>query len=423
MSQQDLNSISSSANNYYLTTYTFDLTSTSTQQHINVHATSTPLADKKDSPLSPGLAKFIDTFRNGEMVLALEFQDKLIDLLTHLNNPTYRQDVAPELKRYFNTAASPMVLQAVHSGQQAQQSQVLRHMDSFRKSGGMASSRPSPDGAAGPSEGRKGLNGWMKGYGSNATKDPDSDFTGYDANVAGMVIGVEKAFGNSLIGVAGGSARTDVDTDEPGSSDVETYFGSLYGSYGADAWFIDSSLSYGQNKVESQRGSLMPAQAEYDAENVAVYIGGGYQFQVTDRLALTPELGGQLNYYHQDSFTETGILNNTYDSYDYWFFESTLGANAAMLFPAGDALLFLPELRLHWRHNFNTDPDRISYTTDGTGTGASAGIQSPEEDTFVIGAGLLTTVNERLDIDLRIDQQLADGWKSTTYSGNLKVHF
>jgi uncharacterized protein with beta-barrel porin domain len=243
------------------------------------------------------------------------------------------------------------------------------------------------------------------------------------ADIGGAVIGVEKVFEKSLIGIAGGTASTKVNTDEPGSSDVDTWNGSLYGSCGTDSWFVDSNISYSHNSIKAERGTLYISDAEYDAQNAAAYISGGKQLQLTDRFVLTPELGGQLNYYHQDEFTEYGIVNNTYDAYDYWFFKSILGANAALSIPTGEKLLFRPELRLQWIHNFNSDPGRITYSTEGTGTGSSAGIQSPEEDTLGIGAGLVTEFADRINIDLRIDQQLADGWESTTFSGSLKVQF
>ncbi|MCF7817288.1 MAG: autotransporter outer membrane beta-barrel domain-containing protein [Kiritimatiellales bacterium] len=422
MAQQDLDRISDSLNNYYLTTYDFSLFSSSTQQQIKVFASSCPLAGKTDNPLPGDLARFIDAYRTGASV-SQELENKMDEMLFFLNNPATSKQFVDESRRYFNTAASPMVVSAVQAGQQAQLNQVLSHMDSFRQSGGIASSRPGPQGAAGPAEDQKGWSGWMKGYGIQATKDTAGDFTGYDANIAGAVIGVEKAFENSLIGVAGGQARTDVTTDEPGSSDMDTTFGSVYGSYGTKTWFIDSSLAYGHNQVTAKRGSLMPSQAKYDADNVSGYIGGGRQYRINGKMALTPDVGTQISYYRQEGFTETGVLSNSYDAYDYWSYQSILGASASMVFPAGDALLLQPELRLHWRHEFNADAGRISYITEGTGTGSSASIQSPEEDTLVIGAGLVATIKERVDIDLRIDQQLSKDWESTTYSGSLKVRF
>ena len=420
MSQEDLDSLSSVAGNNYLTSYDFTISSSPTQQQITVEATGLALTGKKDNPLPHGLSLLIDAYRSGTTT-GLSAEDSIQDLLWQLENPSQHRT----LKRYFNTTASPMVVSAVQAGQQAQLNQVLQHVDSFRKAGGLASSRPSPKGAAGPIEGRKGWSGWMKGYGSDITKDPDSDFTGYDANIAGAVIGIEKAFGNSLIGVAGGTARTDIETDDSGSSDADTYFGSIYGSCGSDTCYIDTSLSYGHSRVEAKR-TLLPtiAEAEYDAHNIAGYIGGGREYRINDKLAITPEAGAQISYYHQESFTETGgpLGSNLYDSYNYWSYKSIVGANTTMDLPLGESLNFQPSLHLQWRHEFNSDPDKLSYTTQGV-TDLEAAIQSPEKDMLVIGGGLTTTVKDRVNIDLRIDQQLADGWESTTYSGSLKFHF
>lgn len=416
LSQDDLNALTASVDDGYLTSYDFILSTSSNQQFISIQAIGTKLAETKNQPLPPELANALDQYRNGNSIATLTPQttERFFNLLTNLNQPSTSHQYAPELKKYFKTTSTPMILQIAHAGQQAQLAQVLGHVKSIRA---------TPLGASGPAKNTRNWSGWIKGYGTKATKDASADYTGYDANMAGAVIGIEKTGNNTIIGLTGGSATANIDTDDSGSSNIETYFGSIYASLGTEPFFIDSNLSFGHNTVDTKRGVITPSKAKYNAQNAMAYLGTGKELHLNNQLSLTPELGGQLGYYHQESFTEAGVLNNSFDDYDYWYFQSIFGARVAIALPPVKFISFQPDLRIHWHHNFNANPARITYITDGTGTGSSANIQSPEEDTLIIGTGLSSIIKDRIKIDLHIDQQLAKNWNSTTFSGSFKIQF
>ncbi len=411
MTQQGLDSISTAYRNHYLTDYDFVLTTSTSQQLVSVYASSVALADKVDNPLPPILAETIDSARRS----GIELPEEFAKILNHLDSPKTHARAKTELRRYFHTTAAPMILQAVYAGQHARHDQVLSHLADVRAS--------VPSGAAGPSLEQKGWVGWVKGYGTRAEKDTDADFTGYDANIAGAVIGIERGAEGILIGAAGGTARTDIETDEPGSADVDSWFGTLYSTLGTDTLYFDATLSYGHSSIISQRGGLFPAQANYDAHSAVGYIGVGKTYRPAQWIEIDPRLGGQVDYYRQEGFTETGILNNTYSVYDRWSFTSTLGSDFSFPFQATDNLLLRPMLHLDWQHNFNADPGSITYTTEGIGSPGTAAIQSPEADTFLLGIGIAADLHERIGIELHLDQQLANGWQSTTASGRFRVHF
>jgi outer membrane autotransporter protein len=328
-----------------------------------------------------------------------------------------------------------MAVAAIRAGQQAELGQLFTRTAAFRQA-----PPPAPTGAAGPdTDHDPEWTGWIEGYGGDIRKDTDGTFSGYDADIVGAVGGMEKRFGNLLAGLALGQSRTDVETTEPGSSDTDTYSATLYGTLARETWFADAALGYGHHKIDSRRGTFNPAHADYAAESATLYLGAGLPCCMKLDLAatpgsgrtrhlqthctFTPDCGIQIGYYRQEGFTETGILANRYDAYDHWSYQTILGSTARMDIPVGRLLSLRPELHLHWRHEFNNEAGQITYTTQGLDGGASASIQSPEEDTLSIGTGIETRWADRLAIGLRADWQFAEGWRSFTYGASLKLSF
>ena len=117
---------------------------------------------------------------------------------------------------------------------------------------GFASSKPkfgtSPTGVAGPQnelDTEKTMQGWVRTYGGNGSKDATDKFAEYDTTSWGTVIGLDKSFGKLLVGLAGGYARTDLDAGTAYDANVDTYHGSVYSTFGGESLFVDFALTYG----------------------------------------------------------------------------------------------------------------------------------------------------------------------------------
>ena len=137
-------------------------------------------------------------------------------------------------------------------------------------------------------------------------------------------------------------------------------------------------------------------------------------------MVLTPEAALMLGYYDQQGYND-GLMD--IDSYDRWSVQSRLGWTLAVLKQTDSAVL-KPEFRIHWLHEFNDDPDKISYSLNGgTGGRYSFSTQAPDNDILEIAAGLSAVLNDRLELVVDVDAQHCKLYKATTISGRIMYEF
>jgi|GEM_PF-5472695 len=327
------------------------------------------------------------------------------------------------LLRYDLTQMPDVSESSIQVSQQVHQ-QIAARGTEFRSMNGFASTRPNfgykatPAGAAGPGE-SKDMQGWIRAYGANGSKDDDGNFAAYDSGTYGTVIGVDKSFGNLLIGLAGGFSRTDLDGGAAYSADVETYHGSVYATVGGDSTFLDLALTYGQANTE-EKSSVLVDSSDFDSDILSFYIGGGKTFEASDKIAITPEASLLSTLYTQDAFNRTGDIlggTGTIDEYDTESYLGSLGISLATVHQIdwlNRGLAFIPEVSLHWLHEFNPDPDDFTYTI--LGTPYSLGVRPRDEDLLRFGFGFDIWNWRYQSTKFEIDY---DGLFSDTYSEHI----
>jgi outer membrane autotransporter protein len=362
-------------------------------------------------------------FESGSMMARIAGEIDDLSLLGHagaarqinqLNRMSSEEQAAQLRQRFEQGVPTYMHGQAIHGGRK----QVLAQSRRFQAGGTM------PEGAAGPHEEGQGLRGWMRGYGSWADRDTDSTFSGYDQNVYGTVVGIDRSFGNLLLGVAGGYARSDIDQDNRDSSDAQTGYGMLYASVGTADWFGDLNLSYGRSDVETRSGTVFDASGDFNADSFGLYVGGGKEIRFSrNRFMVTPEAAFIVGWYDQESYSESSSFTAMeVDAYDRWSYQTRLGAALGMEYLSGSVLI-KPEVRGYWLHEFEDDPERIGYSLVG-GTGRYVfSVQSPDEDVFEVGAGLSATFRERLELVFDVDGQFADAYEAVTVGARAMYQF
>jgi outer membrane autotransporter protein len=303
------------------------------------------------------------------------------------------EEAATVLFRY-SLSQQPDVADASFKAQQQVAEQITSRGTEFRSMNGYASTKPgfgkkaSPTGAAGPQQEEKPMQGWIRAYGASANRDQDGDFSSYDSTTWGSVIGIDKSFGNLLVGLAGGYARTDLDADISYGADVDTFHGTLYSTFGGEKTFIDLALTYGQSKTEEKNAAT---QGEFDSDITSGYIGGGITFDAMERITITPQASMLASYYVQEEYIRSGAVVDdqmTFPEYDVWSYLGSLGVNIATIHQIdwmNRGLAYIPEIRIHWLHEFNPDLDDISYRI-GDIHGAF-GVRPREEDLLRLGFG------------------------------------
>lgn len=78
-------------------------------------------------------------------------------------------------------------------------------------------------------------------------------FAGYDYWLGGVAVGADRLMEDDLlVGISAGQSNAGVDMDNnTGKGKIDSYFGSLYGSYFTDRMYFDTTISYGRQRYEN----------------------------------------------------------------------------------------------------------------------------------------------------------------------------
>jgi outer membrane autotransporter protein len=309
--------------------------------------------------------------------------------------------------------------------------QIAARGTEFRSMNGFASTKPqfsnSPEGVAGPEVQESGeLQGWIRVYGGSGTQDASGNFAEYDITSWGTVIGVDKNFSNLLVGLAGGYARDDIDEGSAYDANINTYYGSVYATYGGESAFIDLALTYGINDTEESNQTL-GMNGSFDSSLFSAYLGGGYRFNVGEKVAITPEASILGSYYNQEEYDRSSILGTgTIGEYDTTSILGSIGLNIASQHQIdwlNRGIAFIPEVRAFYIHEFDADPDDFTYILGGTAT--QFAIRPREENQFRVGFGLdmWSWRWQKTKLELDYDALMSDSYFEQLVSGKVTVQF
>jgi outer membrane autotransporter protein len=282
----------------------------------------------------------------------------------------------------------------------------------------------TPAGAAGPHSAEQELQGWLSGFNTRFDKSAADGFGAYDGSTRGFLIGVDLSVAeNILVGVAGGSGSSSMDKENGASSDARTTYGAVYASVGTKDWFADTSLIFGGSSIDNTLGSVFNTTSEYDAQNMAFYVGGGKEI-IGKYLIVTPQASLLANYYKQDAYDEksTDAVARSVDSFDALYAQSSLGCSLGFYTAMGNMTL-KPELRAHWLHEFNASEESLPYSLLGGTGNYTMLLQAPEEDILKIGAGLVAKMSEYLELRADLDTRWGSDYSDYTLLGSIRYQF
>ena len=116
--------------------------------------------------------------------------------------------------------------------------------------------------------------------------------------------------------------------------------------------------------------------------------------------------------------TTTGLSRNV-DAYDQFSLLSSVGSTLAFQKQVGD-VLWQPELRLHWLHEFENDADPLSYTlVGGLGNQYSASLNAPEENVIETGIGLSCELPNDVSLLFEVNWRRGDDYEAYTAGGRV----
>jgi outer membrane autotransporter protein len=292
----------------------------------------------------------------------------------------------------------------------------MEHTLAFRSMDPPAGAQP--EGPAGPQAENHGLRGWMQGYGSWVDHEGSQSFSGFNQSIYGTVVGIDKAVGNVLLGVAGGYSQSSLNQNNHDSSDAWTRYGILYATFVGEDWFGDVNLSYGLSRIKTRSGTVFDAQGKADAQNGSLYISGGKNIRLSS-FVFSPEAALYIDYFDQDGYSD-GYKD--IDGYDRWSYQSRFGAALSLQKDVGSVSI-RPEVHAYWLHEFNADSDYIGYSLTGGTDLYTYGMQSPDEDVLEVGVGINTMFTDRLELLLGVDGQYSDRYDAIRASGRISFKF
>jgi outer membrane autotransporter protein len=236
---------------------------------------------------------------------------------------------------------------------------------------------------------------WVQALNGDGSQGRRQNITGFDMNASGIAVGADATLLPGLIaGAAYGYMDGNVKSHNGNKTDVDGNALTLYGSYQAGSFFVDSDLTYGWSDNHNKRYiSNTRAKGNYHGNLAGVGLMTGYTFHLDRGVILEPRAGARYSNVQLDGYDESGSSAALHvGSQRYERGELGAGLRLSGNLPAGNGRL-IPDASLMAWHDLIGD--RVSTTSS-----------------FLIGGGSFETTGVRqsrdsyeakLGLDYRLD--------------------
>ncbi len=273
---------------------------------------------------------------------------------------------------------------------------------------------------------------WTQGFGVYGDQDARGGVAGYTANTWGVAAGYDwKMDERTRLGVGFAFAQSDVESDgDVSQTDIDTYQGSVYGSYEGDPWYIDAMFAFGWNAYEGSRRIQFAsinrtAEQDYDGQQYSTKFTFGYPLPMADNWSLVPIVSLMYSHLALDGFTESGAgsLSLIVEDQGYDFLQQGLGAKIVHEFVDGNKQKWVPSFHAMWLYDYIGD--EAAATSAFTGGGASFKTEGlePEQSSLNAGAGLTVYATEVLSLSFAYDFDYREDYTSHAGSATLRYEF
>ena len=153
---------------------------------------------------------------------------------------------------------------------------------------------------------------WIRLVGGRTTSSGDASLGIADATTTtgGIQTGIDKKMGEWIVGGSFGYLRSDM--EQTGlDGDVDSYQFGLYLSQNAKNYRLSANIIGGQYKNDTARTTPTgSATADYDGLALSAEVKAAYKYPLTKTWTIEPTVGGWIQRYAQDSFTESGAAGS-----------------------------------------------------------------------------------------------------------------
>jgi outer membrane autotransporter protein len=271
---------------------------------------------------------------------------------------------------------------------------------------------------------------WIQGVGQWGSRNSIDGFNGYDYSMGGTALGIDYAVSDRMVlGAAFGYAYTSIDQDNRyAKGSVNSYFGSLYGTFFSDRFYLDGVLTYGNHAYDNNRsisiGTIRDQMtSDHDGNGFSVFMEGGYALPVQNWV-VQPLVSVLYSYLDESGFRETG----RHDLYmrvgsrqtNYVVSEAGLRVSRPIRTSMG---ILTPEVKATWQHDYDVDDRRLTVTFAGSPRSLTVDGRKIGQDSAVVDAGLSFTSTGGITTSLKYNGILQDGYTAHSVMGQLQLSF
>lgn len=272
---------------------------------------------------------------------------------------------------------------------------------------------------------------WVDGFGHWAKQDSQDGLAGYDYWLGGVAVGADRLMEDDLlVGISAGQSNAGVDMDNnTGKGKIDSYFGSLYGSYFTDRMYFDTTISYGRQRYENTRriqvGTLnRTAHSSHYGTVYSAHAETGWNLSLRPWM-LQPFAALRYTFLDEDGYRESGAdgVNLRVKGRKTDALVSNLGLRFACPFENNDWLC-IPEATVAWDHDFDLDDRRIVAAFDSSpGTTFVTDGRDIDRDGVLLGAGLTLIHKNDLSLSLKYTGEFRSHYKAHALTGGIRYEF
>lgn len=270
---------------------------------------------------------------------------------------------------------------------------------------------------------------WVNPFGVFYGEKSSGDHLGFQSNVAGLQLGIDKQVADDfIVGIGAGYNQTHLDTTNLYSAgEIETFRVGPYASWFNDNWYLDSSLTGGFHNNSLTRLVTINdtdsfARGDYHANDLSLYFGGGRDYEM-GVYTVSPLVSLQYIYYRQNDFAETGAEgeNLAIDPRDAHSLRSRVGGQLIRVYHYGKGKI-VPEVFAGWAHEYLAN-DPLEARFLGGVTPFSVDRGGIFRDAAYFGATLTVKPREHASLFTRYNGEYSSGGHFTAVDLGLMFEF
>ena len=266
----------------------------------------------------------------------------------------------------------------------------------------------------------KQVKAWIRGLFNRADHESTSKASGFDADIYGVAMGIDKQINNAVkLGVGYAYSQADISSGIR-DTDVDTHTAILYGQYRPANWYINTVVAYNWSDYDEKKAALgYSADASYDVESLGIQSMYGYETKLGE-YDLTPEAGLRYAHISRDSYTDA--LGTSVASDDSDILTAVVGAKVAKDYTIGCNTIVRPELNAAVTYDLFDDGNN-SYVSLANGSAYRVNGEKLDRLGFEFGAKVATEVSDNLEISAGWEGRFREDYHDHTAMLNAKYSF